>query len=106
LREELKAKIDKFEAREKEFFDQVKELDGKNDDKTKDVLSKLKEIETKAKEAFEIKDTITKSKARETELKLKLALHSRQFGEFENTLKTTSVMLKRFKDELTKVFLS
>lgn len=103
MRATLTEKIKKFEEREKEFFEQIKQVDEKNDSKTKEVLAKLKEIENNAKKSFEVKDQIQKYKSSETETKFKIAIYSQRFGDFESTLGTTNDMLSRFKQELERV---
>jgi len=102
LKAEFEAKIGEYEKREKEFFDSIKDLDSKNDSRTKGVLGNLKDIEERAKKAFEIKDEIQSLKRKAGEDKLKIAVYSQRFGDLENTFNSTIDVLQKFRGELEK----
>jgi hypothetical protein len=102
LKAEFEAEIGKYETREKEFFDSIKDLDTKNDSRTKGVLGNLKDIEERAKKAFEIKDEIQSLKRKAGEDKLKIAVYSQRFGDLENTFNSTIDVLQKFRGELEK----
>jgi len=65
-------------------------------------LNKLKEIEKDAQASFELKANIEKVEKNESDIKIKIALYSERFPEFENTYKTTYDMQLRFKQEIVK----
>jgi len=102
LRAKLKDKIQQFEAREKEVLEEIKKKDDENEDRTKGILNKLKEIEKDAQASFELKANIEKVEKNESDIKIKIALYSERFPEFENTYKTTYDMQLRFKQEIVK----
>jgi len=63
----------------------------------------LKDIEERARKAFEIKDQISAIKRQETEDKLKIAVYSQRFGDLDTTFGNTIEVLRRFKEELIRV---
>ena len=105
MRAQLKDKIQQFEAREKEVLDEIKKRDEENENKTKDILNKLKYIEKDAHASYEMKANIERVDKNTSDIKIKIALYSERFPEFENTYKTTYDMQLRFKQEILKVFL-
>lgn len=102
LRAKLKDKIQQFEAREKEVLDEIKKKDEENEDRTKGILGKLRTIEKDAQASFELKSNIDRTEKNISDVKIKIALYSERFPEFENTYKTTYDMQLRFKQEIMK----
>ena len=103
LRAKLKDKIQQFEAREKEVLEEIKKRDEENENKTKEILNKLKDIEKDAHASYEMKANIERVDKNTSDIKIKIALYSERFPEFENTYKTTYDMQLRFKQEILKV---
>lgn len=71
------------------FFLILLNLDTNNESKSQEVLGKLKDIESEARKAFDIKDETNKVKSQEAEAKFKIAIYSQRFGDFETTFSGT-----------------
>jgi len=65
-------------------------------------LGKLRTIEKDAQASFELKSNIDRTEKNISDVKIKIALYSERFPEFENTYKTTYDMQLRFKQEIMK----
>lgn len=68
-------------------------------------MEKLKSIETTTKDFFLLKQELELTMRSESEGKVQLAFYSQKTGEFEITISRTEEMLKKFNEEVEKVFI-